>query len=61
MFVCRDLGPDFDHDLYNEMATKIWNNSRYQEYFQPWGEGEGISVYEDWLMSTMGDIIVHED
>jgi len=32
-FVTRDMGDEFDLQLYNEMITKVMRNERFKEYF----------------------------
>lgn len=36
-FISRDLGENFDMDLYNDMISKVWtrDNAKYSTYFYP--------------------------
>mmetsp|Transcript_18854 Transcript_18854/g.21842 ORF Transcript_18854/g.21842 Transcript_18854/m.21842 type:complete len:117 (-) Transcript_18854:288-638(-) len=34
-FVARDLGQDFDLDLYNDLITKVISSGRYNDIFIP--------------------------
>mmetsp|Transcript_2461 Transcript_2461/g.5670 ORF Transcript_2461/g.5670 Transcript_2461/m.5670 type:complete len:118 (-) Transcript_2461:233-586(-) len=35
LFITRDMGSDFDMDVYNKMITEVQANPKFAEYFSP--------------------------
>ena len=35
LFITRDIGSDFDMDVYNKMITEVQSNPKFAEYFVP--------------------------